>query len=65
MNLVLPNARLVEHELSAKLETPVELKFDAYLKDMVSRAQVFAKLIAAKGVTVEKALEIAGLAGSE
>ena len=34
-------------------------------KDMVSRAQVFAKLIAAEGVTVEKALEIAGLAGSE
>ena len=35
MNLVLPIARLVEHELSAKLETPVELKFDAYPKDMV------------------------------
>ena len=65
MNLVLPIARLVEHELSAKLETPVELKFDAYPKDMVSRAQVFAKLIAAEGVTVEKALAIAGLAGSE
>ena len=28
---------------------------------MVSRAQVFAKLIAAEGMTVEKALEIAGL----
>ena len=65
MGTVLPLARLVEHELSAKLETPVELKFDAYPKDMVSRAQVFAKLIAAEGVTVEKALEIAGLAGSE
>ena len=65
MNLVLPIARLVEHELSAKLETEVRLKFDAYPKDMVSRAQVFAKLIAAEGVTVEKALEIAGLAGSE
>ena len=65
MNLVLPISRLVEHELSAKLETPVELTFDAYPKDMVSRAQVFAKLIAAEGVTVEKALEIAGLAGSE
>ena len=65
MGTVLPLARLLEHELSAKLETPVELKFDAYPKDMVSRAQVFAKLIAAEGVTVEKALEIAGLAGSE
>ena len=65
MGTVLPLARLVAHELSAKLETPVELKFDTYAKDMVSRAQVFAKLIAAEGVTVEKALEIAGLAGSE
>ena len=35
--------------------------FDSYPKDMVSRAQVFAKLIAAEGVSVEKALEVAGL----
>ena len=61
LGTVLPLARLLEHELSAKLETPVRLKFDGYPKDMVSRAQVFAKLIAAEGMTVEKALEIAGL----
>ena len=61
LNTVLPLARVVEHELSAKLETPVKLRFDGYPKDMVSRAQVFAKLIAAEGMTVEKALEIAGL----
>ena len=61
LNLVLPLARVVEHELSAKLESPVKLRFDGYPKDMVSRAQVFAKLIAAEGMTVEKALEIAGL----
>ena len=61
LNTVLPLARLVEHELSAKLESPVRLRFDGYPKDMVSRAQVFAKLIAAEGITVEKALEIAGL----
>ena len=38
LNLVLPMARLVEHELTAKFETPVELKFDSYALDMVSRA---------------------------
>ena len=58
-------ARMVEHELSAKLETPVRLKFDGYPKDMVSRAQVFAKLIAAEGMTVEKALMLAGLMDGE
>ena len=61
LNTVLPLARVVEHELSAKLETPIRLRFDGYPKDMVSRAQVFAKLIAAEGMTVEKALEIAGM----
>ena len=61
LGTVLPLARLLEHELTAKLESPVRLRFDGYAKDMVSRAQVFAKLIAAEGMTVEKALEIAGL----
>ena len=58
--------KLLERELSSdRLDTPVKLAFDGYPRDMVSRAQVFAKLIAAEGVTVEKALEIAGLAGAE
>ena len=61
LGVVLPLARQLEHELSAKLETPIRLRFDGYPKDMVSRAQVFAKLIAAEGMTVEKALEIAGM----
>ena len=65
LSTVLPLARLLEYELSARLDTQVKLRFDGYPKDMVSRAQVFAKLIAAEGVTVEKALEIAGLAGAE
>ena len=64
LSTVLPLARLLEYELSARLDTQVKLRFDAYPKDMVSRAQVFAKLIAAEGVTVEKALEIAGLTGA-
>ena len=61
MGTVRPLARLLEHELSARFDTPVALKFDGYPRDMVSRAAVFAKLIAAEGMTVEKALEIAGL----
>ena len=65
LGTVRPLAKLLEHELSARFDTPVKLAFDGYPRDMVSRAQVFAKLIAAEGVSVEKALEIAGLAGSE
>ena len=61
LNLVLPMARLVEHELTAKLETPVELKFDSYALDMVSRATVVAKLAQA-GVPMATALDAVGLA---
>ena len=65
LGTVLPLAKLLEHELSAKFEVPVGLTFDSYPKDMVSRAQVFAKLVAAEGVSVEKALEVAGLVDAE
>ena len=61
LNLVLPLARLVEHELATKLETPVELKFDSYALDMVSRATVVAKLAQA-GVPMATALDAVGLA---
>ena len=61
LNLVLPLARLAEHELTAKLETPVELKFDTYALDMVSRATVVAKLAQA-GVPMQTALDAVGLA---
>ena len=61
LGTVLPLARLVEHELTAKLESPVRLKFDGYAKDMVSRSQVFSKLIAAEGMSKEMALAISGL----
>ena len=63
LNLVLPLARLVEHELTAKLETPVKLKFDSYALDMVSRATVVAKLAQA-GVTMQTALDAVNLDGS-
>ena len=61
MGVVLPLAKLLSTELSAKLAGPVRLKFDGYPQDMVSRAQVFSKLIAAEGMTKEMALAIAGL----
>ena len=58
-------ARLVEHELTAKLETKVELKFDTYALDMVSRATVVAKLAQA-GVQMATALDAVELkAGGE
>ena len=60
LNLVLPLARMVEHELTAKLETPVKLKFDTYALDMVSRATVVAKLAQA-GVPMATALEAVGM----
>lgn len=60
LGTVLPLARLVEHELSAKLETPVSLRFDTYAMDMVSRAQVVAKLTAV-GVAPAVALAAVGL----
>ena len=60
LGTVLPLARLLEHELTAKLETPVELKFDSYALDMVSRATVVAKLAQA-GVPMATALEAVGL----
>ena len=62
LNLVLPMARLVEHELTLKLETPVELKFDSYALDMLSRATVVAKLAQA-GVPMATALEAVNLDG--
>ena len=65
LGTVIPLARMLEWELSRKLEAPIKLKFDGYPKDMVSRAQVFAKLAGAEGVTVQQAMEIAGLIEAE
>ena len=60
LNLVLPLARLLEHELTMKLETDVKLKFDSYALDMVSRASVVDKLVRA-GVPMTTALSAVGL----
>ena len=60
LNTVMPLARLVEHELTEKLETEVRLRFDTYALDMVSRAGVVAKLVSA-GVAPATALDAVGL----
>ncbi|MCY4129734.1 MAG: hypothetical protein OXG15_10920, partial [Gammaproteobacteria bacterium] len=65
MSTVLPLARMLEHELTAKLGSAVKLRFDGYAMDMVSRASVASKLAAVEGVSVQQALEIAGLIENE
>ncbi len=57
---VLPLARILEHELTEKLETDVRLRFDNYPKDLAGRAQAFQKMVAG-GVSVNDALATAGL----
>ena len=64
LNLVLPLARMLEHELTAKLETDVRLKFDSYPMDLAGRAMAFQKLVAG-GVGVNEALMTTGLLGDE
>ena len=59
-NVVVPLAKILEHELAEKLETEVKLKFDTYAMDMVSRSQVVAKLTTA-GVALPVALASVGL----
>ena len=62
LGIFIDGARLVEYELTVKLETPVTLKFDSYALDMVSRATVVAKLAQA-GVPMATALEAVNLDG--
>ena len=62
MNLVLPCARILEQELSEKLEVDIKIKLDAYPRDQVGRAQVVARLTNA-GINIDTALMAAGLSG--
>ena len=61
LGVVRPLARMLATELTDKFGMPVGLKFDDYPRDMVSRAQVFAKLAAVEGVSPELALELSGM----
>ena len=60
LGTVLPLARILEAELTAKLEGKVRLKFDAYPLDLAGRAQAFQKLVSG-GVPVTEALATSGL----
>ena len=60
MNTVIPLSKILEHELSARFETEVTLKFDGYALDLQSRASTFQKLVAG-GTSVNEALTISGL----
>ena len=62
LGTVAPLARLLEDELSRKLEAEIRLKFDSYPLDMVSRAQVVSKLVQA-GVALDTATMAVGLDG--
>ena len=60
MGTVRPLARLLEHELSTKLDTPVKLRFDAYPTDLAGRASAFKALVTG-GMDVAAAVATAGL----
>ena len=64
LGTVRPMARLLETELSAKLETDVRLVFDLYSVDLAGRAQAFQKLVAG-GVAVNEAIVAVGLMVSD
>ena len=64
MSTVLPLARLLEDELSEKLEGECRLTFDGYAKDLQARATTFQKLVQG-GVTVTEALATSGLLADE
>ena len=63
LNTVLPLARLVEAELTAKPETDVKLIFDNYPLDLIGRAQPIQELVAG-GVPFNEALVTPGLLSS-
>ena len=60
-----PIARIVEHELTAKLETPVTLDLSSlYAHDLVGRAAAFQRLVAG-GVSINEALTTSGLLAAD
>ena len=64
MATVRPLARLLEHELTMRLEITVRLRFDGYPKDLQARAATTGALVAG-GVPVNEALTTAGLLDSQ
>ena len=64
MGTVLPLARLLADELTAKLDATIRLKFDGYPLDLAGRAQAFQKLVAG-GMEIERAVATTGLLAGE
>ncbi|MCY4500153.1 MAG: hypothetical protein OXE57_01125 [Alphaproteobacteria bacterium] len=64
LGTVMPLARLLEDELSRKLEAKIGLRFDAYPLDLAGRAQSFQKFVAG-GMDVDRALALTGLLADE
>ena len=60
MGTVRPLARILEDELTRKLEAPIRLRFDGYPMDLQARAATFQKLVAGC-VPVNEALATSGL----
>ena len=60
LGTVVPIARMLERELSQRLEADVRLKFDNYPTDLAGRAASFQKLVAS-GMDMAKAASISGL----
>lgn len=58
---VAPQARIIEAELSEKLETEISLSFDRlFASDVMGKARAAASLAGA-GVEIDEALRMAGL----
>ena len=55
LGTVAPLAKMLEYELSEKLEARVRFRFDGYPRDMVSRATVTAKLAGVEGMSRRQA----------
>ena len=60
MGTVQPVTRLIESELSRRLDSPIRLKLDTYGLDIAGRAQAFAKLVAG-GMELKEAAGISGV----
>ena len=60
MNTVLPLVKILEHELTLRLETPVKLTLDRYGQDIQGRASAF-KAAVSGGMAIDKALAVTGL----
>ena len=64
LGTVQPLAKLLAHELTMRLETPVKLKLDKYPTDLAGRAGAFKALVTG-GMDIAEAVAVAGLLTDE